>query len=97
MCGGIYEEDFVMDYNGLNVGDRVYAIYGAMIPHVNGKIVGLEMMPQGVMVDVEWEDGTVTEILEHDLRGEKALERALMGTQVGTPIGVYLANDLEIV
>lgn len=80
----------------LNIGDKVVGIYGATIPHVNGKIVGLEMMPRGVMVDVEWDDGTVTEILEYDLRSEKALERALMGTQVGSPIGVYLANDLEI-
>lgn len=80
----------------LNIGDKVVGIYGAMIPNANGKIVGLEMMPQGVMVDIEWEDGTITEILEYDLRSEKALERVLMGTQVGSPIGVYLANDLEI-
>ena len=81
----------------MNIGDKVVGIYGATIPHINGTIVGLEMMPQGIMVDIEWEDGTITDILEYDLRNEKALERALMGTQVGSPIGVYLANDLELV
>jgi hypothetical protein len=55
------------------------------------------MMPTGVAVDVEWENGSVSEMMEYDIRNEKALERALMGTQVGSPIGVYLANDLEIV
>jgi hypothetical protein len=80
----------------LNIGDKVVGIYGAMIPPKVGKIVGLEMMPQGVMVDVEFDDG-IQEMMEYNIQNEKALERALMGTQVGTPIGVYLANDLEIV
>ena len=95
MCGGIYEEDFVMDCD-LNIGDRVVGIYGATIPYKVGKIVGLEMLPTGVAVDVEFDDG-IQEMMEYDLRNEKALERVLMGTQVGSPIGVYLANDVEIV
>jgi hypothetical protein len=95
MCGGIYEDEFVMDC-GLNIGDRVVGIYGAMFPHKEGKIVGLEMLPQGLVVDVEFEDG-IQEMMEYNIRSEKALERALMGTQVGSPIGVYLANDLELV
>jgi len=95
MCGGIYEDEFVMDC-GLNIGDRVVGIYGAMIPHKIGKIVGLEMLPTGVVVDVEFDDG-IQEMMEYDIRDEKALERALMGTQVGTPIGVYLANETELV
>ena len=86
-----------MDYNGLNVGDRIVGIYGATIPHWVGKIVGLEMMPNGVGVDVEWDNGSISEMMEYDLRNEKALERALMGTQVGSPIGVYLANETELV
>ena len=97
MCGGIYEDDFVMDYGDLNIGDRVVGIYGATIPNVIGKIVGLEMMPMGIAVDVEWENGSVSEMMEYEIRNEKALERVLMGTQVGSPIGVYLANETELV
>ena len=81
----------------MNVGDQVVGIYGATIPYVYGKIVGLEMMPQGVAVDVEWDNGSVSEMMEYDIRNEKALERVLMGTQVGSPIGVYLANETELV
>ena len=82
---------------GLTLGDKIVGIYGATIPHWVGKIVGLEMMPTGVAVDVEWENGSVSEMMEYDIRNEKALERALMGTQVGSPIGVYLANETELV
>ena len=96
MCGGIYEDELMIDCD-LNVGDRIVGIYGATIPHWVGKIVGLEMMPSGVAVDVEWENGSVSEMMEYDIRNEKALERALMGTQVGSPIGVYLANETELV
>ena len=96
MCGGIYEEDFGMDCD-LNIGDKLVGIYGATIPHWVGEIVGLEMMPNGVAVDVKWANGSVSEMMEYDIKNEKALERALMGTQVGSPIGVYLANETEIV
>ena len=95
MCGGIYEDELMMDCD-LNIGDRVVGIYGATIPYWTGEIVGLEMMPQGVAVDVEFEDG-IQEMMEYDIKNEKALERVLMGTQVGTPIGVYLANETELV
>ena len=81
---------------GLTLGDKIVGIYGATIPHWVGEIVGLEMMPGGVAVDVEFEDG-IQEMMEYDIKNEKALERALMGTQVGSPIGVYLANETEIV
>ena len=96
MCGGVYEDELMMDCD-LNVGDQVVGIYGATIPYLTGEIFGLEMMPGGVAVDVKWANGSVSEMMEYDIKNEKALERALMGTQVGSPIGVYLANETEIV
>ena len=86
-----------MDYNGLNIGDRVVGIFGATIPMWYGEIAGLEVMPDGVGVNIKWENDCLLEMMEYDIRNEKALERALMGTQVGTPIGVYLANETELV
>jgi hypothetical protein len=101
MCGGVYEDELAMERGlnkcDLNLGDQVVGIFGATIPMWHGAIVGLEMTSQGVAVDIMWNDGSITEIMEYDLRNEKALERALMGTQVGSPIGYYLANETELV
>jgi len=77
----------------MNVGDKVVGIYGATIPYAYGEVVKVK----DTEVDVQWENGSVSEMMDTDIRNEKALERALMGTQIGSPIGVYLANDLEIV
>tara|TARA_R110000772_G_scaffold426_6_gene1552 strand:- start:8778 stop:8996 length:219 start_codon:yes stop_codon:yes gene_type:complete len=54
----------------MKIGDEVRGVFGAMIPEWCGKIVGMEMMPQGVAVDIEWDNGELTEIMEQDLRDD---------------------------
>lgn len=69
----------------LNLGDKIIGMFGAMIPEWYGEVVGLEMMPQGVAVDIKWQNGSITEIMEYDLREDYY-------NPVGSPIGYYLAE-----
>jgi hypothetical protein len=54
----------------MQVGDEIRGLFGAMIPEWYGRVVGMEMMPQGMAVDIEWDNGEVTEIMEYDLRDD---------------------------
>ena len=68
------------------LGDKIIGMFGAMIPEWYGEIVGLEMMPQGIAVDIKWQNGSITEIMEYDLREDYY-------NPVGSPIGYYLAEN----
>lgn len=71
-----------VDYGGLKIGDKVVGFFGALFPLVEGKIVGLKMMPYGVAVDVLLEDGTMLPMTDFELRGDYYSPK-------GSPIGYY--------
>ncbi len=69
----------------LNLGDKIIGMFGAMIPEWYGEIIKLEVTNQGVMVDVKWDNGSVSEITECSVRDDYY-------NPVGSPIGYYLAE-----
>ena len=54
----------------MKIGDEVRGLFGAMIPEWYGTVAKYEVTPQGAEVDIEWENGSKTEIMEGDLRDD---------------------------
>lgn len=71
-----------VDYGDLRIGDKVVGFFGAMLPLEEGEIVGLEMMPYGIAVDVLFQDGTIKYLTDFELRGDYYSSK-------GSPIGYY--------
>ena len=71
-----------VDYGDLRIGGKVVGFFGAMFPLVVGEIVGLQMMPYGIAVDVLLEDGTMLPLTDFELRGDYYSPQ-------GSPIGYY--------
>lgn len=54
----------------MQVGDEVRGLFGATIPEWYGEVVKYKVTPQGAEVDIEWENGNTTKIMEQDLRDD---------------------------
>ncbi len=54
----------------MKIGDEVKGLFGAMFPEWCGKVTKYEVTARGGEVDIEWENGDKTEIMEGDLRDD---------------------------
>jgi hypothetical protein len=51
-------------------GDEIRGLFGATIPEWYGVVEKVAKTAHGVEVDILWENGAVTEIMEGDLRDD---------------------------
>lgn len=54
----------------MQIGDEVRGLFGAMIPEWYGVVDKVAKTAQGVEIDILWENGSKTEIMEEDLRDD---------------------------
>lgn len=63
-------------------GDKIIGVFGATIAEWAGEITKVEDTNQGVMVDVMWDNGSVTYVTGGDIRQDYF-------NPTGSPIGYY--------